>query len=177
MDLLLKQIIKPYCSHGKIILSSGQESDYYIDCRKLLLDSSGLSFITESLSDHIREDVFYIGGPAMGAIPIVSAILLKKRELRDFKGLKGFYVRSERKGHGTENLIEGHLEKNASIILFDDVITTGKSIINTIEAIKDYNCEILAVRCIVDREQGARAAIENLGIPFQPLLTISELKC
>ena len=159
---------------GDFKLSSGMRSNYYLDCRKTTLDPEGLCLTAEIILDMIKDDrVNAIGGPTLGADSIVGAVVnqsfLKKRSIN------GFIVRKEPKGHGTGNKIEGPLEKGSRVVVVDDVVTTGNSIIKAIEAVKDLGCSVVRIVSIVDRGQGASEKFEGMGLLYTPLFTPTDL--
>ena len=160
---------------GEFKLSSGKTSDYYIDGRLTTLDSEGLNLIGELFSEEIIRDpeISAVGGPTMGADPIVGSVLthcgLKKISLN------GFLVRKEEKQHGTGRLIEGNLKKGDKVAVVEDVITTGGSVLKAINAIEDAGAAISRVLVIVDREEGGEEKFKELGYEFYSVFKISDL--
>lgn len=162
---------------GDFTLSSGLKSNYYINGKKTILDPEGLFLTAEIILDMIKDDkANAIGGPTLGADPIVGAVT----SLSFLKNcpIKGFIVRKEPKGHGTGNKIEGTLEKGYSVVIVEDVVTTGNSIAKAIEAVKESDCNIVRIISILDREQGARQRFESPsggGITYSPIFTLTDL--
>ena len=109
----------------------------------------------------------------MGADPIVGSVLALSQE----QGipLPGFLVRKEEKGHGTGKLIEGNLKEGDVAAMFEDVVTTGGSVIKAINAVRDSGADVKTLFVIVDREEGARAKFEEMGVEFYSIFNISEL--
>jgi len=162
-------------SYGKFKLASGKISDYYIDLSKVVLDSLGLSLIACAIieeADYNWNTIKAVGGPAYGAIPIVSSILTLMNESK--WSMKGFFVRKEIKGHGKQELIEGHLEEKDRVILVEDVTTTGGSLLRAVDEVQKIAtiCQVISV---VDRNQGAYKAFEERGISFKSILNISQI--
>ncbi len=145
-------------------LSSGEESSFFFDMKMTMLDPEGANLIAELILD--RPEVAKanaVGGLEMGAVPIVSVVCAKS-----FYGKKipAFFVRKEKKGHGTNQLIDGNLEAGWHVVLVDDVTTTGGSVLKAVRAARDRGCFVDAVVTVVDRMQGAREnlASENVNL-------------
>lgn len=159
---------------GDFTLVSGKKSTYYINGKMTTLHSKGLNLaarlLLESLSD-IEYDGF--AGPVIGADPIIGALLALSAERGEEK--EGFLIRKEAKGHGTQKLVEGRLEKGMKIIIVEDVVTTGGSLLKAAEAIEDGGGKIAAVHVLVDREEGAVDRIAGAGYEFRSLFKVSEL--
>jgi len=170
---------------GDFTLASGKKSDYYIDCRTTTLDAEGGRLTGLVLAALIRENVSQaeaVGGLTMGADPVVSNTASASAWWRlvhsDAPLVQGFLVRKAEKTHGTGRLIEGFLKPGASVIVVDDVCTTGGSTITAIEAVRAAGMKVAAVMCLVDREQGGRAAIEAAaqGAPFFSVFTANDVR-
>jgi orotate phosphoribosyltransferase len=166
---------------GDFTLSSGQKSDYYIDCRITTLHAEGGRLSGIVLLDLIREhfpQAVAIGGLTMGADPLVSntasASAWELADHNEFHELDpsedhgptptlihGFLVRKAEKTHGTGRRVEGFLLPGAKVVIVDDVCTTGGSTITAIEATRDAGMKVIGVLCMVDREQGGRDQIER----------------
>ena len=183
---------------GDFLLASGQRSDYYIDCRITTLHAEGGRLAGIVLLDLIREHfptAQAVGGLTMGADPLVSNTasasaweLADHTEMLAFDPdsisdpepalLHGFLVRKAEKTHGTGRRIEGFLKPGAPVVIVDDVCTTGGSTITAIEATRDAGMNVIGVLCLVDREQGGRAAIEATipGVPFLSVFTATDVR-
>jgi len=170
---------------GDFTLASGKKSDYYIDCRTTTLDAEGGRLTGLVLAALIREkapQAEAVGGLTMGADPVVSntasASAWWRLEHSDASLVQGFLVRKAEKTHGTGRLIEGFLKPGASVVVVDDVCTTGGSTITAIEAVRAAGMKVAAVMCLVDREQGGRPAIEAAaqGAPFFSVFTANDVR-
>lgn len=140
----------------------------------VVLDSVGLSLIASAIIEDVNKwgNISAIGGPAYGAIPIVSGILTL---MHDSKWpMKGFFVRKETKTYGKQELIEGHLEIGENVILVEDVTTTGGSLLKTIQEIEKI-VKITQVISVIDRNQGATQLFKERNIPFKSVLNINQL--
>ena len=171
----LAEIIRrvSYKEGGPFPLSSGKVSSFYFDMKKTMLNPEGLKLIALWMSEKIIESkATAIGGIELGAIPVVSPTML---ELFN-QGIKinSFIVRKKPKEHGTKNKIEGHLDSSDRVIIVDDVITTGRSILEAICAVEDRGAEVLKVLCLVDREDEKSSQLEKYSI--EPLFTATDFK-
>jgi orotate phosphoribosyltransferase len=154
---------------GDFRLVSGASSNYFFDMKKTVLDPEGAALVADLLFDMIKDEpVDFIGGIETGAIPIVAALC---RRSWPEKPIRGFFVRKAVKDHGTSRKIDGHIEKGARVILFDDVTTTGGSVMTAVEAAREAGCKIVKVVTIVDRLEGAAENFAKAGIRFEALLT------
>jgi len=160
---------------GDFTLASGKKSTYYIDARLTTLDAEGVNLIGKIFLEEIKKDssITAVGGPTMGADPIVGSVLALSQEAG--YTLPGFLVRKEEKGHGTGKLIEGNLKSDDIVAMFEDVVTTGGSVIKAINAVRDCGAEVSKLLVIVDREEGAKSKFEEMGIEFYSIFQISDL--
>jgi orotate phosphoribosyltransferase len=150
-------------------LASGRSSNFFFDMKKTMFDPEGAALLCDLLFDLIRaEDVDYIGGLETGAIPIIAAVCVRSWPERP---IKGFFVRKEIKGHGTDQRVDGLLEKGSNVILFEDVTTTGGSAMQAVEQARRFECTILKVVSVVDRLEGAGENFRAAGIRFESLFT------
>jgi orotate phosphoribosyltransferase len=170
---------------GDFTLASGQKSDYYIDCRTTTLHAEGGRLSGLVLYDLIREhfpQAEAVGGLTMGADPLVSNTasasawhhLHHKRD----QLVHGFLIRKAEKTHGTGRRLEGFHKLGAHVVIVDDVCTTGGSTITAIEATKEAGMNVIGVLCLVDREQGGRANIEEAAqhAPFYSVFTANDVR-
>jgi orotate phosphoribosyltransferase len=154
---------------GEFRLTSGRSSNFFIDLKKTMLDPEGASLLADLLFEKIRaETVDCIGGMATGAIPLVAALCLRSWPE---KPMKGFFIRKEAKGHGTDQRVDGLLEPGSRVILFEDVTTTGGSALRAVDEARHHQCAILKVITVVDRLEGAEENFRKAGIPFEALFT------
>lgn len=150
---------------GDFTLSSGAKSSYYFDGRLLSLDSIGSELISESFLKILEDfDVAAFGGPTVAAVPIVGSMVLQCKIKN--KNLKAFFVRPEQKSHGAGKQIEGNISKGMNIATFDDTVSTGKSLFNTIDTMENYGCKTLVCMTILDRNMGAKEELKRRKIPF-----------
>ena len=123
--------------------------------------------------DAIRETKTQaVGGPAVAAIPIVSAIALTSQIEK--KPINAFFVRTTAKDHGTEKQIEGNLKSGSRVIIVDDVCTSGGSLFVAIKAVEEIGCKVEKVMVVLDRKQGGKEKIEAKGYSFASILEPNE---
>jgi orotate phosphoribosyltransferase len=174
-DLLHLLAVKSF-RLGEFKLSSGGNSDYYIDCRTTTLDAKGARLTGQVFLDAIRDKRWNpraIGGLTMGADPIVVAVAVVSGEI------DGFLVRKAEKQHGTGQRIEGFREKPARVVIVDDVCTTGASTVQAIEAAREFGFEVAGVMCLVEREEaGGRPNVEKTAAPapFISVFTANDVR-
>jgi orotate phosphoribosyltransferase len=165
---------------GEFTLASGRKSDYYIDCRTTTLHARGAELTGHVFFDLIRQrrwEAQAIGGLTMGADPIVVAVSVISSQAGS--PLHGFLVRKSEKAHGMGRRIEGFQEKAASVVIVDDVCTTGGSTIQAVEAAREFGFQIAGVACLVERlEAGGRPAVEKAAAPapFISIFTSDDIK-
>jgi len=161
---------------GNFKLSSGATSDYYIDCRTTTLDARGAQLVGQVFLEEMRRQGWHadaIGGLTMGADPIVVAVAVTSGTLH------GFLVRKAEKQHGTGQRIEGFREKDARVVIVDDVCTTGGSTVQAIEAARDFGFKIAGAMCLVEREDAkGRPNVERAAspAPFISIFTAAEIR-
>jgi orotate phosphoribosyltransferase len=158
----------------RVILASGRESDFYIDCKRTALTAEGHVLIGRLLFDRVRKIrplVRGVGGLTLGADPIASAIALTS--FLEGEPVDSFIVRKEPKGHGTGQWIEGRktIPDGSRVVVLEDVVTTGGSALKAIERCRAERLEPVACLALVDRAEGGREAIEAQGVPLEPLFT------
>lgn len=167
---------------GTFTLASGKVSDLYVDCRVTALDPVGATLIGSIGWDLVEGEILRqfpeicaIGGMTMGADPISLAIGMTGALRKADKMLQVFTVRKEAKDHGRGRRIEGNFNSGDTVLVVDDVITTGGSTLKAIDAIEVEGGKVAAALVLVDREEGGRQAIEARGIPVFPLFSRSSL--
>ena len=158
---------------GQFTLASGREASYYLDCRQITLDSRGARLIGEGMLDLLAGDLpDLVGGMAIGADPITAAILT----LAGVRGLplRGVMVRKEPKQHGTGKLVEGPFRAGESIVIVEDVVTTGGSSLLAIERCEAVGLKVRRVLAIIDRLEGGREAFAAKGYELSTLFTVRD---
>lgn len=159
---------------GPVVLSSGKESDHYFNMKPTMLDPEGSNLLCELILHRLQGvKVDYVGGLEMGAVPLIGPLALVSG--MKSRPLQGFFVRKTPKEHGARKQIEGVDDFcGKHVVIVDDVTTTGKSALSSIQVIKDAGAQISLVLSILDRQEGAAELYKREGIPFQSLFTASE---
>jgi orotate phosphoribosyltransferase len=161
---------------GAFTLSSGATSSYYIDARSTTMSARGLELIGELGLAAIRSagwEPELVGGLTLGADPVAYAIARASRAAPP--ELDAFTVRKSPKEHGTGRRIEGCFRPGALVVVVEDVITTGGSVLSATDAVVEQGGRVLGVIAIVDREVGGRAAIEAAGFQLCTLIGLADL--
>ncbi|MEC9094527.1 MAG: orotate phosphoribosyltransferase [Planctomycetota bacterium] len=173
-ETLRKLIDKLAIQRGEFTLVSGAKASYYIDCRKVTLDSCGANLIGKLIYEKLLQGDFpeAAGGMAIGADPITGSVVAYAGS-RD-RQLSGFIVRKEAKTHGTGKMVEGPIVAGQSAVILEDVVTSGGSSLKAIQLAQDAGLVIKGVICIVDRLAGGREVFEKEGYSLESLFTIED---
>ena len=158
----------------KVILASGKESDFYVDCKRTALTAEGHVRVGRLLFDRIRAMkplVRGAGGLTLGADPLASAVAYTS--FLEGEPVDAFIVRKEPKGHGTGQWVEGRktIPDGSRVAVLEDVVTTGGSAMKAIERCRGEGLVVAGCFALVDRMEGGREAIEATGVPLRPLFT------
>ncbi len=147
---------------GDFTLTSGRKSHYYVDIKRAVTRPDILSLIARLMlpytAGHSR-----IAGMELGAVPIAVALSLEA-------SIPYVMVRKEGRRHGTQKSLEGELKAGERVLVVEDVTTTGGSVRKAVEALRGEGAEVDRVICVVDREEGAEAALREVGVEFTPLI-------
>lgn len=161
--------------HGRVTLSSGKEADYYVDLRRATLHHAAAPLIGRLLCE-LTEDWEFdaVGGLTLGADPVATAML--HAAAADGRALDAFVVRKSSKAHGMQRQIEGPDVTGRRVLAVEDTSTTGGSVLTAVHALREAGATVSGVATIVDRDTGAREAVEHEGLPYRTLLTHSDLR-
>jgi len=181
-EQLLEILKEKSVCHGSFTLASGVQSDLYIDAKQTTQDPRGAILVgrvgwevVKQVARDLRRRIDSIGGLTMGADPIASSIGIFAHLEDSSSELQTFVVRKVPKTHGRHKLIEGNFSAGDSVVIVDDVITTGGSTLQAIEAVKEAGGEIAFVIVLVDRQEGGRKNIEKHGYRVVPIFTREDL--
>jgi orotate phosphoribosyltransferase len=156
----------------RVILASGRESDFFIDCKQTILTAEGHALVGELMFQALDDlpPCDAVGGVELGGCPLASAVSLVS--FQKGRPLTGFYVRKARKDHGTAKLVEGDksLKPGSRIALLEDVVTTGGSSLKAVETLQAAGAVVVGIIALVDRLEGGAETIRASGLP---LLTLS----
>ncbi len=171
-DKLKEEILNKAVVHGKVILSSGKEADYYVDLRRVTLDAVAAPLVGEVMLDLTKDwDFDAVGGLTLGADPVATAMM----HVAASKGRKldSFVVRKAEKAHGLQRRIEGPDVKGRRVLAVEDTSTTGGSVMTAVEALKEAGAIVVGVAVIVER--GAAPLIAENGLEYLAAYQLSEL--
>ncbi|UCM89308.1 orotate phosphoribosyltransferase [Streptomyces marincola] len=171
-DELLKQIKDKAVVHGRVVLSSGREADWYVDLRRVALDGEAAPLVGRTMLE-LTADLEYdaVGGLTLGADPVATAMLHASAAAGG--RLDAFVVRKAGKAHGLQRRIEGPDVAGRRVLAVEDASTTGGSVLTAVEALREAGAEVVAVAVIVDR--GAAAAVEAAGLAYRAAFTLDDL--
>jgi orotate phosphoribosyltransferase len=175
-EALLRLLLARSVRHGDVVLSSGKRSSYYIDCRLSTMSAEGMVLIGRMGLAAIQRAGWMpraVGGLTMGADPVAYAIAAASRGTELV--IDAFSVRKEPKAHGMGQQIEGNFRAGDPVVAVEDTITTGGSAKRAIAAVQAAGGTVLGVLAVVDREEGGRELIEQLGIKVVSLTTATGL--
>ena len=174
-EQLRQLIINEAYFKEKVILSSGKESDYYIDARLVTLKPEGAYLCARQILVMVgNKDIDAIGGPTLGADPMIGAIGVLSWQAG--KPVDTFIIRQEAKSYGKKKQVEGlPLKEGAKVIIIDDVATTGKAFVYSIDVLASMNVKVDQAICIVDRNEGAKEAVAAKGVELVSIFDISEI--
>jgi orotate phosphoribosyltransferase len=166
-DILDKAVV-----HGRVVLSSGREADYYVDLRRVTLDGATAPLVGRVMLD-LTADLDYdaVGGLTLGADPVATAML--HAAAASGRRLDAFVVRKSEKAHGLQRRIEGPDVAGRRVLAVEDTSTTGGSVLAAVEALRDAGAEVLGVAVIVER--GAAPAVEAAGLSYLAAYSFEEL--
>ena len=169
---LKAEIINKAVVHGKVILSSGKEADYYVDLRRVTLDSHAAPLIGDVMLDLVKDwDYEAVGGLTLGADPVATAMMHVAAQRGQH--IDSFVVRKAEKQHGLQRRIEGPDVKGRRVSAVEDTSTTGGSVLTAVEALREAGAIVVGVAVIVER--GAKQAILDAGLEYRTAYTLADL--
>lgn len=166
-DILDKAVV-----HGRVVLSSGKEADYYVDLRRVTLDGAAAPLVGRVMLD-LTADLDYdaVGGLTLGADPVAAAML--HAAAAQGRTLDAFVVRKAEKAHGLQRRIEGPDVAGRRVLAVEDTSTTGGSVLTAVEALREAGADVVGVAVIVER--GAAPAVESAGLPYLAAYSLADL--
>lgn len=171
-EKLKDQIIKKAVVHGKVILSSGKEADYYVDLRRVTLDAEAAPLVGEVMLDLLKDwEYDAVGGLTLGADPVATAMMHVAAQRG--KRIDSFVVRKAEKAHGLQRRIEGPDVKGRRVVAVEDTSTTGGSVLTAVDALREAGAIVVGVAVIVER--GAKQAILDAGLEYRSAYTLGDL--
>ena len=171
-DALKEEILKKAVVHGKVILSSGKEAEYYVDLRRVTLDSIAAPLVGEVMLELTKElDFEAVGGLTLGADPVATAMM--HVAAGNGRKIDAFVVRKAEKAHGLQRRIEGPDVKGRKVLAVEDTSTTGGSVLTAVEALEEAGAIVVGVAVIVER--GAKEKVESAGFKYLAAYQLSDL--
>jgi len=172
VDRLLELLRERGFRRGHFVLSSGKESDFFIDCKPAVLLAEGHALVGQALLQQIQDvmgPVSAVAGVELGGCPLASAVACAS--WAEGRPIDAVYIRKSSKEHGTRKTLEGadHLAPNAMIVIVEDTVTTGGSTLRAVRAVRNAGFEVAGVIAVVDRLEGGAAAIRDAGVSFSTL--------
>jgi orotate phosphoribosyltransferase len=171
-DELLGHITTEAVVHGRVVLSSGREADYYVDLRRVTLSGAAAPLVGRVLLE-LTSDLEYdaVGGLTLGADPVAVAML--HAAAASGRSLDAFVVRKEGKAHGLQRRIEGPDVAGRRVLAVEDTSTTGRSVLTAVEALREAGAEVVGVAVIVER--GAADAVAAAGLEYRAAYAAADL--
>ncbi len=174
-DALAALIRQRALKFGNFTLTSGKKATYYLDGKQVTLEPNGARLVAEGILDLLNKEARFpdaVGGMAIGADPITAAVVT----MSAVRGtpLRGFMIRKEPKGHGTNQYVEGPVQPGDEVAIVEDVVTTGGSSLAAVERAEGFGLKVVRIVGIIDRLEGGAGAFAERGYPFSSLFTIRD---
>ena len=167
-DQLAKRIAEVSLLRGEFVLRSGRKSNYYLDKYRFETHPDVLRELGKLFAQRVTEKVDRIAGAELGAVPLATATALEC-------GKPFVIVRNQKKDYGTSKLVEGILNPGETVLIVEDVLTTGGQVLEAAKSLKDAGAKIDRIVAVIDRQEGARQNIELAGYVFEALFTSQDL--
>lgn len=168
---LLELLRERSFARRKVILASGRESDFFIDCKQTILTAQGHALVGELMFEQLNllPACEAVGGVELGGCPLASAVsLISHQKGRDLPAL---YIRKARKDHGTTKMVEGDkaMKPGTRVVILEDVVTTGGSSLKAVETLRAEGADVVGIAALVDRLEGGAETIQAAGLAFNAL--------
>jgi orotate phosphoribosyltransferase len=174
LSALIEQIGSLAVVRGRVTLSSGREADYYVDMRRVTLDGAAAPLVGRVMRALVDDwDFEAVGGLTLGADPVATSMLHAAAAAGGRLG--AFVVRKSEKAHGLQRRIEGSPVEGRRVLAVEDTSTTGESVLTAVAALREAGAHVVGVAVIVDRDAGAREAIEAAGLPYRFAVSAEDL--
>lgn len=152
---------------GDFVLTSGRKSSFYVDVKKASTKPGILSLISSGMSPLVQNED-RLAGMELGAVPILVALALET-------GKSYMILRKGKREHGTGKQIEGEFKSGEKVLIVEDVATTGGSVVRSVDILREAGLIVERALVVVDREEGAAEALEEIGIELIPLIKMSQI--
>jgi orotate phosphoribosyltransferase len=171
---LIAQIKALAIVRGGVVLASGRTADYYVDMRRVTLDGAAAPIVGRVMRALVADwDFEAVGGLTLGADPVATAMLHAAAAAGE--RLDAFVVRKQSKAHGLQQRIEGSAVAGRRVLAVEDTSTTGGSVLTAVEALREASAQVIGVAVIVDRNTGAKQAVEAAGLEYRSAISAYEL--
>ncbi len=167
-DQLASRIAQLSLLRGEFTLRSGRKSNYYLDKYRFETQPDVLVALGKMFAHFVTEKIDRIAGAELGAVPLAAATAMAS-------GKPCIFVRNQKKDYGTAKQIEGVLHPGESVLIVEDVLTTGGQVLEAAKSLEELGAKIDRIVAVIDRQEGARQNIENAGYVFESLFTTSDL--
>ena len=165
---LARRIAEVALLRGEFTLRSGRKSNYYLDKYLFETQPDILRELGKMFAERIPTAVTRIAGPELGAIALAAAASMAS-------GRPFVIVRNQKKGYGSGKLLEGKIETGETVIIIEDVLTTGGQVLEAVKSLESAGAKVAGILGVLDRQEGARQNIESAGYKFEALFTTSDL--
>jgi orotate phosphoribosyltransferase len=174
---LLNLILDTSFERKEVTLASGKKSNFYLDLRQTLMRPKGVSLAGRLVLDMLQTGppVDSVGGMAVGAVPLITAVLAAAASDPATDSLIGFFVRKQKKEHGLTRQIEGGFAAGQTVALVEDTTTTGGSTLDAVDLVEAAGGKVARVICLVDRGEGAAEAFAERGITLEAIFDRADL--
>jgi orotate phosphoribosyltransferase len=173
LDALRRHVLEHSVKRGEFTLKSGARSSWFLDTKQTACRPDGILLVADAMLEVIPDDATAIGGLTMGADPVsfgVAAVAATRG-----RALRSFSVRKEAKGHGVVGRIAGALEAGDRVVITEDTVTRGTSLMEAVDVVREFGAEPVLVTLIVDRGETCAAMCADAGIDYRPLLVAADL--
>jgi orotate phosphoribosyltransferase len=167
-DQLAKRIAEVALLRGEFTLRSGRKSNYYLDKYRFETQPDVLAELGKLLADRVTADTDRIAGAELGAVPLAAAAGMAA-------GKPFVFIRNQKKDYGTAKLIEGVLNAGETVMIVEDVLTTGGQVLEAVRTLQSAGAKVERIVAVIDRLEGARENIEAADIVFESLFTSKDL--
>jgi len=165
---LARRIADVALLRGEFTLRSGRKSNYYLDKYLFETQPDILRELGKMFAERIPAGVTRIAGPELGAIALAAAASMAS-------GKPFVIVRNQKKGYGSGKLLEGKIEPGETVVIIEDVLTTGGQVLEAVKSLESAGAKVAGILGVLDRQEGARQNIESAGYKFEALFTTSDL--
>jgi orotate phosphoribosyltransferase len=167
-EQLARRIAEVSLLRGEFTLRSGRKSNYYLDKYRFETQPDVLLALGKMFADRVGAEVDRIAGAELGAVPLAAATSMAC-------GKPCVFIRNQKKDYGTAKLVEGVLNPGETVMIVEDVLTTGGQVLETCKVLTDMRVKIDRIVGVIDRMEGARENIEQAGFVFEALFTVRDL--